>query len=79
MLIYISEFNLKKRLFDDLSKYYDLEDDYKKELININFSESIKVFNFLNSLTDIIPEVDYIFLDHALITHFFTLKSRPII
>ena len=60
----ISDFNLKKRLSDDLSKYYDLEDDYKNELININFIESIKVFNFLNSLTDIIPEVDYIFLDY---------------
>lgn len=52
------------RLLKDLLKNYNISESEIREIIDNKLANAIKIFNFLNSLTDILPSVTYNFLNY---------------
>ena len=59
-----SSFDLSERLRKDLLKIYPELSEGEILRVLKSYKNAILVFNFLNGLTEEIPEVDYIFLNH---------------
>lgn len=59
-----SNFLLGDRFIKDLLKNHNIPESEIRELIGSRLTSTIKVFNFLNGLTEVLPFVTYTFLDH---------------
>lgn len=59
-----SNFLLSDRLVKDLLKNYDIPESEIRELTSGRLTNAVKVFNFLNGLTEVLPFVTYTFLDY---------------
>lgn len=59
-----SKFLLADRLIKDLLKNYNISESEIRELVDSRLTNSIRVFNFLNGLTEVLPFVTYTFLDY---------------